>query len=256
MSTQGEDSAAAAPYDANFVFPIRVIENVRVQLAPFIPAVHAEEFFAGSKDHPGLYTYLPYGPFDSVDSLLDEFVIGRVQKDPTGVLFAIIDKTGADGKHRIAGVVGLLNTSVLNQSTEIGYIAVLPDFQRTHVASNAVGLLLHYCIALPADAAGSTDTDSADSSPFSSGGGLGLRRVQWQAHADNAQSVRTAERMAFRKEGIARWQRMLPEDKRGHVAPPMRGGAGTGRHSWVLAVCWDDWELEGAKEVVKRQMER
>ncbi|KAI5117399.1 hypothetical protein M0805_004621 [Coniferiporia weirii] len=250
MPVQREESTAA-PYDLNFVLPVRVIENARVRLEPFIPAVHAEEYFTGSKDHPELYTYLAYGPFDSVDELLEKLVIGRVHNDPTSVLFAIIDKAGAEGKPRVAGMFGLLNTSVLNLSTEIGFVHVLPPFQRTHVASNAIGLLLHYCLELPIDS-----SDAADPAPFGSGGGLGLRRVQWQANADNARSVRTAERMGFRLEGIARWQRLLTEGKRGYEVPRTRGIGGNGFHVCVLAICWDDWELEKAKEAVKKQMER
>lgn len=97
---------------------------------------------------------------------------------------------------RLAGLMGLFDASVEHQYTEIGYIMILPEFQRTHVNTNALGLLMHYCLDLPADLA---------KGELKYGPGLGLRRVQWQCHADNAPSVRAAERMGFKLEGIIRW---------------------------------------------------
>lgn len=145
----------------------------------------------------------------------------------------------------MAGVVGLLNTLAEHASTEIGFITIFRAFQRSHVSTHAIGLLLHYLLELP----------DSKSSPY--GPGIGLRRVQWQAHADNKPSVRAAERMGFKLEGIMRWQRVLPIGKRGYDVPTERaGGDRKGRHSAVLALCWDDWELEGARELVRKQMER
>ncbi|KAG9093971.1 hypothetical protein FRC06_011292 [Ceratobasidium sp. 370] len=69
---------------------------------------------------------------------------------------------------------------------EIGYAIVLPAYQRSFVSTHAIGLLLRYALDLPAD------------------GGLGLRRVQWQTHADNAPSIRAARRMGMKLEGIMR----------------------------------------------------
>ncbi|PFH45122.1 hypothetical protein AMATHDRAFT_71982 [Amanita thiersii Skay4041] len=57
---------------------------------------------------------------------------------------------------------------------------ILSPFQRTRVTSNAVGLLLPYCLDVP----------SAE--------GLGLRRVVWQASVLNSKSVKVANRMRLR----------------------------------------------------------
>ena len=143
-------------------------------------------------------------------------------------------------------MVGLLNTSAVDQVTEIGFVFILPEFQRTHVTTNAVGLLLHYCLELPSNANGKY------------GPGLGLRRVQWQTHGDNMASLRAAERIGFRREGLIRWQRILQEGKEGPSVPSERAAlcGNPGRHSWMLAVCWDDWELEGTREFVQERMER
>ncbi|KAH8110050.1 GNAT family acetyltransferase [Phellopilus nigrolimitatus] len=248
MSYAGAEVADSAPQDlVNFAFPVRDLESTRVKLTPFIAALHAKAFFEGSKAHPELYTYFPPGPFASIDEFIGDFSENRVLKEPSNVLFAILDKTGPEP--RVAGIIGLLNTDKANLSTEIGFVLILPAFQRTHVTSNAVGLLLHYCLELPF-------ASFADSGGY--GPGLGLRRVQWQTHAENARSVRTAERLGFQREGIIRWQRVLREGKAGFEVPPERRAldARPGRHSWMLSLCWDDWELEGAREAVRSQMNR
>ncbi|KAL4247416.1 hypothetical protein AB1N83_014226 [Pleurotus pulmonarius] len=86
-------------------------------------------------------------------------------------------------------------------------------------------------------------------------GGLGWRRVQWTANADNAASIRCAERMGMKMEAsVLRWSYCLGEEKEGMDAPAERGG-GKGRHSSLLAVCWDDWE-NGVRDHVARLVER
>jgi RimJ/RimL family protein N-acetyltransferase len=119
---------------------------------------------------------------------------------------------------------------------------ILPSFQRTHVTSNAVGLLLHYALDLPVD------------------GGLGLRRAVWQANVFNEASVRSAERMGFKLEAVLRWDRVLPIDKddarnkKGERNGDPRAGC-VGRDTAMLSICWDDWE-SGGKEHVDSIMDR
>lgn len=208
------------------------------------PKNHAETFFAASSHYPEIYTYSTFGPYATVSDFIEEFVEGRVRRDPTITLFAIIDKTqtpaesmigeGEKKEGTLAGFLGFLNTSRMNLCTEIGFVTILPQFQRTHVTSNAVGLLLHYSLDLP------------------SAGGLGLRRVVWQTNALNAASVRAGERMGFRKEGILRWDRVLPSGKVGNggeerVGDPRQGCPG--RDTAILSLCWDDWESGGRERV-------
>ncbi len=121
---------------------------------------------------------------------------------------------------------------------------ILPAFQRTHVTSNAVGILMNYALNLPAD------------------GGLGLRRVVWTASASNAPSVGAAKRMGFQMEGVMRWARVWPEAKirgsggvRVRKEDPRAKEFAYGRNVAVLSVCWDDWET-GAKEQVNAVMAR
>lgn len=77
--------------------------------------------------------------------------------------------------------------------------------------------------------------------------GLGLRRVQWQAHSNNSASIKAAQRLGFHYEAVVRWQRALPPGKEGEVITRIEvagdsGSAGPGRHTALLSICWDDWE--------------
>jgi len=128
---------------------------------------------------------------------------------------------------------------------------ILPAFQRTHVASNAVGILLHYTLDLP-----------TSSSPLISVKGptsaLGLRRIVWQAHHLNKGSIRLAERMGFKIESVLRWDRVLPTSKVGNGRDVREGDPRkerAGRDTAMLSLCWDDWE-GSAKIVVDRAIAR
>jgi len=59
----------------------------------------------------------------------------------------MIDKTRGGGA--LAGVIGLFFMSPENLSVEIGWVLVFPTFQRTYATTNAIGLLLRYCLELP-----------------------------------------------------------------------------------------------------------
>lgn len=94
-------------------------------------------------------------------------------------------------------------------------------------------------------------------------GGLGLRRLQWQANERNGASVRVAEKMGFRREGVVRWDRVVGEHvERGGDSEGVGARKGEpraelgGRHSVMLGICWDDWEgggRERAEEVMRRR---
>lgn len=114
--------------------------------------------------------------------------------------------------------------------------------QRSFVGSAVNGLLLHYGLDAPPH-------------------GLGLRRMQWHAHANNKASIAAAQRLGFFFEGIIRWQRALPPGKEGEGAgdedlPSVLGKAlCPGRHTASLSICWDDWR-DGIKEKVDALVNR
>ena len=135
-------------------------------------------------------------------------------------------------------MIGYLNSEPENLSTEIGFIFILPPFQKAKVASAAVGLMLQYALE-----------------PLEKGG-LGLRRVQWQTNSKNTVSRRLAERMGFKFEGILRWQRIFHQGKtkgkcgNGNDLPRNNNnGEDLGRDTVMLAICWDDWQ-QGSRDNV------
>ncbi|KAG6333742.1 hypothetical protein ID866_5343 [Astraeus odoratus] len=234
-------------YDVNFCFPVKELENDRLKLTPFIPSLHAQLFYDGIVEHPQVFNYMSTGPWSTFDDFLEDYIENTFRKDPSRVLFAIIDKTRTPSpgtlpsKADFAGALSYINTSSVNLTTEIGYIVILPPFQRTHVNTNACGLLMLYALDLPND------------------GGLGLRRVQWQASHRNTPSITAAKRLGFMMEGILRWDRVMPGDRAGLDSKPLREGdprPGTlGRDTAILAICWEEWE-EGYRENLLQQMER
>ncbi|KAJ3486085.1 hypothetical protein NLI96_g4479 [Meripilus lineatus] len=237
------------PYDVNFGFPIHQesLETERVKLVPFIPSIHGQHYWDVTSKNLSVWRFYPFihPSFEATFTFFER----HIRQNPAWAIFAIIDKTKPDPEHpefeggSLAGVIGLLDTSTTNLSTEIGHVLVFPEFQKTHVASNAVGVLMKYCLDMPT----------------ASPPGLGLRRVSWRAHSKNLASKGLAEKMGFRMEGVIRWHWVLPEalatdgDKQWREGDPFYGKAG--RHTNELSVCWDDWE-NGVRELVQSKIDR
>ena len=203
-------------------------------IVPLQPSVHADAFFTAIAPHPEAFTYIPFDPFPTVDAF-NEWVELRIRRDPALVLFAMIDKTNpvAHEADALAGIIGLMNTEADNLATEIGLLFTLPRAQRTHVTRNAVGLLVRWCF------------DE-----------LRVRRLQWRTDPRNVASIRTAERMGFRREMVRRWERVLPPGNATGLAvraddllPEYKG-----LETMYLSICWDDWPEWKAK--VQTAMDR
>jgi len=219
-----------------FCFPIKQIENSRLILAPFEYSSHAEQFVQGCKNHPELFTFVTHGPFETMMDFAAWYE-SKIATTDSETLFAILVKPKTTDEQSVfAGIIGLQNASLINATIEIGFIAVLPAFQRTFVTTNAVGLLLMYTLDHPPD-------------------GLGLRRCQWQGHADNEPSKRVAVRMRFTYEGIQRFQRVMPMNKVGNGydtsgMPDLMGrNWGPSRDSAVFAHYCDEWPEERSNVV-------
>ncbi|PPQ70010.1 hypothetical protein CVT25_006092 [Psilocybe cyanescens] len=232
------------PYSINCnVHVPAVLETDRVELVPFIPSLHAEAVFSIISTHPEIERFLPisWPTLDSFLAFMERFV--RQREDTA--LFIVVDKTKPPSSEadntvkngKIAGLTGWLHASPQNLSVEIGPVIVFPEFQRTFVSANAIGLLLRHFLDLPAQ------------------GGLGFRRLVWCASPLNAASVAAAEKMQFVKEGVTRWLWILPEGKEGGKPVDGKRGSGEGRDTVVLSLCWDDWEAH-ARDAVTKRMER
>ncbi|KAI0634763.1 acyl-CoA N-acyltransferase [Trametes polyzona] len=231
------------PYDINFSFPIHpeTLEGPTLKLVPFIPRIHAETYWDNVKDrYHDLFKYY-YRAFTSLPDFLAWHEL-YFRRNPHQIYFAVIDKTRPDPAHAdwggsFAGLIGLINTSPANLSTELGWLLVFPAFQRTHVAKTMVALALRYVLQLPT----------------ASPPGLGFRRAQWCANVQNGPSVGLAERMGFRREGTLR---NYPVLSKGYAAYGRVGRPGdafegqSSRDTAILSLCWDDWE-GGEKEKVQ-----
>ncbi|POS74892.1 acetyltransferase [Diaporthe helianthi] len=234
-----------------FYFPIDTpIANDRVKLVPFDIDLHGAAFIAQSVTHPELYANMSIVPFTTVAELksaLNKPDTILSFSNPASHIFAIIDKTRdrspEDPDGELAGMVSYISTVPPFLSSEIGAIVVLPEYQRSHVTSNAVGLLLQYGFA-PADE-----------------GGLGLVRMQWYCSAANAASVKVAERMGFQKVGLIPYHMKFPLGKKygklgnDRPLPPGSHPNDLWRDSLFYSMSWDVWEDE-ARDKVEKAMGR
>lgn len=244
----------------NFSLPINLdkLQNDRLKLVPLDlcpDKVNELFFYETNVVNPELWLYFPRGPFATLESYLNWYT-PEISHNATRVIFAVLLKAGTvvrrnalDGsvetlqveEGTFAGTSGLTDASLSESRAEIGFAIVLPKFQRTFVNSDACCLLLKHLL------------DPVE------GGDLGLRRVQWQANSKNQASIRAAQRLGFTLEGIMRWQRVCTENKKciseengerteGLPREDVEGRKlGPGRHSAMLALCWDDW-LDGGRE--------
>jgi len=245
----GSERYGPNPYDLNFVFPVhtQTLETERLKLTPFIPIIHASAYWEAIRNNLHLFQYYPF-VWSTFEGVLAYFE--SVRRNPEQILFSIIDKTKSpDPAHsdikggRLAGVIGLFATSAKNLSSEIAHVLVFPDFQRTHVSTNAVGALMNYLLDLP----------------IATPPGLGLRRVSWNAHPGNIPSATLAEKMGLKCEGVLKWYWVLPEALSKQGRPCGREGdpfpGKPGRDTRVLAIGWDDWQ-DGGREKVQKLIAR
>ena len=121
-----------------------------------------------------MWTYLPYGPFDSFESYRAFMQERWMGDDP--LFYAIIDLKS----DRPVGLAAYLRIDRPNGVVEVGHLAFSPLLQRTPAATEAMYLMMARAFA------------------------LGYRRYEWKCDALNAPSRVAAERLGFKFEGIFR----------------------------------------------------
>jgi RimJ/RimL family protein N-acetyltransferase len=196
---------------------------------------------------PELYAHMTPGPYATEHEFISGFLKDISKKRVDMLTYAIIDKTRPPSKEddegALAGMVSYQSVSKINQSAEIGYIIILPAFQGTHVATNAAGILLENAL---------TSTEE---------GGLGFKRMVWQASSVNEASIRLAEKLGFCREGTLSWYRKVPHGKKkfkiGNGRPLPRDSHidDVWRDMIVLSHCFDQWQ-HGGLETVRAAMDR
>jgi RimJ/RimL family protein N-acetyltransferase len=156
--------------------PRATMEGMYCRLESLSPVRDAADLFTAlSTDTTGrLWTYLSYGPFDTLASFrhwMDGTCCGD---DP--LFFTIIRRKD----EKPLGVASYLRISPASGSIEVGHLAFAPALQRSKTATEAMYLMMK------------TAFD------------LGYRRYEWKCDALNSASRAAAERLGFSFEGIFR----------------------------------------------------
>ena len=146
------------------------------RVVPLDPDQHAGELHAAnlSDANGAMWTYLPYGPFESREiyrAWLHEH--GR-SDDP--LFYTIIDSTTS----KPVGLAAYLRILPASGSIEVGHVNYSPLLQRTPAATEAMFLMMQRAFA------------------------LGYRRYEWKCDALNAKSRAAALRLGFSFEGVFR----------------------------------------------------
>lgn len=141
-----------------------------------VPERHAEDLYAANvQDQTGRnWTYLPYGPFKSLESYRAWLKAASQGDDP--MFFAIIRKP--DGK--AVGVASYLRITPSSGTIEVGHLHFSEQLKRSPVATEAMFLMMNKAFE------------------------LGYRRYEWKCDALNAASCAAAKRLGFSYEGTFR----------------------------------------------------
>jgi len=133
-------------------------------------------FAANAEDTEGrIWTYLPYGPFASLEPFQGWVEAMARGEDP--LFHAILDRASG----RALGVASYLRIDPPVGVIEVGHINYAPALQRRPAATEAMYLMMRRVF------------DE-----------LGYRRYEWKCDALNAPSRAAAERLGFRHEGLFR----------------------------------------------------
>lgn len=156
--------------------PRTAMEGMSCRVEPIDVERHAADLFDANRiDADGrMWTYLAYGPFDTLDAYRAWAEPASKSDDPQ--FFAVIDSATGNA----AGVASYLRIDPPNGSIEVGHIAYAPPLQRTRAATEAMYLMMQRAFE------------------------LGYRRYEWKCDALNAASRAAARRLGFSYEGIFR----------------------------------------------------
>lgn len=121
-----------------------------------------------------MWTYLPYGPFESLEIYRAWLKDTTCHDDP--IFYSILDNTTT----KPVGLAAYLRILPASGSIEVGHVNYSPLLQRTPAATEAMFLMMQRAFQ------------------------LGYRRYEWKCDALNAKSRAAAQRLGFSYEGIFR----------------------------------------------------
>jgi RimJ/RimL family protein N-acetyltransferase len=147
-------------------------------LEPLNVSNHAKalyQSFDGHDPENAVWTWMPYGPFQDLDSFAAWFKDREAARDPWFYAF-VKRETSAP-----LGMGAFMRADSVNGVIEIGNIWMAPALQRTREATEAIYLMIAHAF-----------------------NDLGVRRLEWKCDALNAPSRAAALRFGFQFEGIFR----------------------------------------------------
>jgi RimJ/RimL family protein N-acetyltransferase len=144
-----------------------------VRVEPLDPDRHGPALVAAFAAAPGLFDFLPYGPFADPAAHMDWLVAAAARPDPRFHAL-VLPGEGA------AGLASYLRIDPAAGSVEVGHICLAPPLQRSPAATEAMALMMGHAF------------------------GLGYRRYEWKCNAANLASRRAAQRLGFSFEGVFR----------------------------------------------------
>jgi len=157
--------------------PRKAMEGRFCRVEPLDSAAHAEALFAAfTEDREGrIWTYLPYGPFETLADFRTWLDTTCAGDDP--LFHAIADQ--ATG--RALGMASYLRIEPAVGVIEVGHINYAPTLQQTPLATEVMYLMM--------------------ARVFDE---LGYRRYEWKCNALNNASCNAAKRLGFTFEGVFR----------------------------------------------------
>ncbi|KUJ08360.1 GNAT family acetyltransferase [Mollisia scopiformis] len=186
-----------------------------------IPCVleHAPSLFENlcGPQNNSLYTWLPFEPFQDVESLKAHLKL--LMSFPTTVFTIFVteaSETGSKPKEAV-GITCFMNIVPDNRSIEIGHVFYGPKLSRTPAATEVNYLLMKYAFEE-----------------------LHFQRVEWKTNSFNEASKRAALRLGFTHEGLFR-KHMIAKGRR--------------RDTWWASCIDDEWFKKG-KGGVKEALEK
>jgi RimJ/RimL family protein N-acetyltransferase len=150
------------------------------RVEPLDPAAHAAQLHAANALDGAQrnWTYLPYGPFPTLEAYSDWLNLVAADADP--MFHAIVDLN----TNEAVGVASYLRIDPGAGSIEVGHINYSSRLQRTVAGTEAMYLMMKRAFE------------------------LGYRRYEWKCNALNAASRAAAQRYGFSYEGIFRQARV------------------------------------------------
>lgn len=156
--------------------PRAALRGAHCELQPLDIGKHSADLFAANmtdREHR-IWTYLPYGPFETIAEYRDWLARACLGDDP--MFFTVIN--ARDGK--AAGVASYLRIDPPSGAIEVGHINYSPVMQHTTMATEAMFLMMKNVFD------------------------LGYRRYEWKCNALNRASRAAAARLGFTFEGVFR----------------------------------------------------